>query len=109
MMRAATRPAMRLTILGLTSALALSACAANDKKPQTASARVPGKPYDRNPFPSTYKAYPGVPTVITNVTIYDGEGGRISGGQVLFADGKIVALGQSVEAPAGATVIDGTG
>ena len=28
---------------------------------------------------------------------------------MLFADGKIVALGQALEAPAGAVVIDGTG
>ena len=106
MMRASTR----LLILGMTSALALSACNGNDSKPRSASAaKTPGKPYDRDPFPSTYHAYPGVATVVTNVTIYDGEGGRIDRGQVLFADGKIVALGASVEQPAGAQVIDGTG
>ncbi|MBX9796591.1 amidohydrolase [Sphingomonas sp.] len=69
----------------------------------------PGKAYSRDPYPSTYKPYGGVPTVITNVTIFDGEGGRIDRGQILFADGKIVALGETVSAPAGATVIDGTG
>src|SRR3546814_7234405 len=53
--------------------------------------------------------YPGVPTLVTNVTIYDGEGGRNDNGSVLFADGKIVELGQTVAAPEGATVIDGTG
>ncbi len=68
-----------------------------------------GKGYSHDPFPSTYKAYPGVPTLITHVTIFDGEGGRIDDGSVLFADGKIVSLGQSVAAPAGATIIDGTG
>lgn len=103
------RSTTRLMILGLTSALALSACATNEKKPQTASSRTPGKPYDRDPFPSTYRAYPSVPTVVANVTIYDGEGGRIDGGQVLFADGKIVAVGQTVSAPADAVTIDGTG
>ena len=105
MMRASTR----LMILGLTSALALSACNGTNAKPQSASAKTPPKPFDRDPFPSTYHAYPGVPTVVTNVTIYDGEGGRITGGQVLFANGKIVAVGQTVEQPAGAQVIDGTG
>ena len=84
------RAANRLMILGLTSALALSACNGSNAKPQSASAKSPPKPFDRDPFPSTYRAYPGVPTVVTNVTIYDGEGGRITGGQVLFADGKIV-------------------
>ncbi|HEX8446953.1 MAG TPA: amidohydrolase [Sphingomonas sp.] len=72
--------------------------------------RGPAKPsFDHDPYPSTYHPYPGVPTLVTNVTIYDGEGGRIDGGSVLFADGKIVALGQTVAAPAGATVIDGRG
>ncbi len=99
-------------LLGLAGATALAGCT-NDK-PQGASSKAPatktpGTAYARNPFPSTYRAYPGVPTLVTNVTIYDGEGGRIDGGQVLFADGKIVAVGTSVQAPAGVTTIDGTG
>ena len=68
-----------------------------------------GKEFSHDPFPSTYKRYPGTPTLVTHVTIFDGEGGKIDDGSVLFADGKIVALGQSVAAPAEATVIDGTG
>jgi imidazolonepropionase-like amidohydrolase len=97
------------------AALLLGGCATQpDAKPRSASAsnssrdRV-AEPWTGDPFPSTYHAYPGTPTVITNVTIYDGEGGRIEGGSVLFADGKISALGKTVAAPAGATVIDGTG
>ncbi|MBM3928546.1 MAG: amidohydrolase [Sphingomonadales bacterium] len=97
--------------LALLAASALAACGQREpaKTASATPAKQPGKPYDRNPFPSTYRAYPGVPTVVRNVTVYDGEGGRIENGQVLFADGKIVAVGQSVDAPAGATVIDGTG
>ncbi|QNQ12116.1 amidohydrolase [Sphingomonas alpina] len=92
----------------------LSACAtdANADKPKSASSSAkstPGKSYSRDPYPSTYKAYPGAPTLVTNVTIFDGEGGSIARGQVLFADGKIVAVGETVTAPEGATVIDGTG
>ena len=103
MMRASTR----LMILGLTSALALSACNGTNAKPQSASAKTPPKPFDRDPFPSTYHAYPGVPTLVTNVTVLDGEGNKITNGQVLFADGKIVAVGQTVSAPAGVRTIDG--
>ena len=89
---------------------ALAACASAGAKPQSASAaREKPVSYSRDPYPSTYHAYPGVPTLITNVTIYDGEGGRIEGGQVLFADGKMVAVGQTVSAPQGAVTIDGTG
>ncbi|WP_199554008.1 amidohydrolase [Sandaracinobacteroides hominis] len=57
---------------------------------------------------STYKVWPGVPTVIRNVTIYDGKGGRIENGAVRFENGKLVSIGQSVN-EAGATVIDGAG
>ena len=95
------------------AALMLSACA--EARPQSASADAPAtkgkgpgrnKGYSHDPFPSTYKAYPGVPTLVRNVTIYDGEGGRIDNGAALFADGKVVAVGQTVDAPANATVID---
>lgn len=62
-----------------------------------------------NPFPSTYKAYPGAPTLIRGATIYDGKGGQIDNGEILLRDGKIVAVGQTVEAPADAVVVDGRG
>ncbi len=100
---------MRIGRVGGTFAavLALAACA-NDR-PKSASAKAPPQPYSRDPYPSTYRAYPGVPTLVRNVTVFDGEGGRIENGQVLFAEGKIVAVGQTLDAPAGATVIDGQG
>jgi imidazolonepropionase-like amidohydrolase len=96
-------------LLRIGALLALTICgSAVGAKP--ASSEAPPKiAYPADPFPSTYKPYPGVPTVVTNVTIFDGEGGKIENGSVLFADGKVVELGQSVTAPAGATVIDGTG
>jgi imidazolonepropionase-like amidohydrolase len=107
---------MRLirTISMLTVAMALTACAADGGKPESASsepaAKGPGKGkgYSHDPYPSTYHAYAGAPTLLTNVTIFDGEGGRIDGGSVLFRDGKIVGVGKDL-APDGATVIDGTG
>ena len=65
---------------------------------------------NKDPFPSTYARYPGAPTIIRNVTIFDGEGGRIEGGTVVFADGVIQAIGgPETPAPAGAFEIDGTG
>ena len=105
------------TIIGATAAASLAACAASaEDKPKSAASDAPaargpgkGKGFDHNPYPSTYKAYPGVPTLLTNVTILDGEGGRIDNGAVLFREGKIVEVGQSIAAPEGATVIDGRG
>lgn len=65
---------------------------------------------DKDPYRSTYKPYPGAPTAIRNVTIFDGEGARIDNGVVFFADGKITAIGGADTAiPEGTTVIDGTG
>ena len=96
--------------LALIVSTALVGCTkAEAEKPQTAASKPAPTRINPDPFPSTYRAYPGVPTLVTNVTIYDGEGGRIENGQALFADGKIVAVGQTVDAPQGATVIDGTG
>ncbi|WP_375288540.1 amidohydrolase [Sphingomonas sp.] len=112
---------MRRIAATVASLLALAACTANGEGPQSASSKSsassqgsgkgPGhnKAFNHDPFPSTYRAYPGVPTILTNVTIFDGEGARIENGQVAFANGKIVAVGQTVQAPANAVTIDGTG
>ncbi|RYY29429.1 MAG: amidohydrolase [Sphingomonadales bacterium] len=105
---------IRTTLL-LGAALGLSACAANGGKAQTAASDPApagpgkGKGYNHDPYPSTYHAYPGAPTLVTNVTIFDGEGARIENGSVLFREGKIVAVGQNLAAEAGVTVIDGRG
>jgi imidazolonepropionase-like amidohydrolase len=93
--------------------LALVACSNTAEAPKSASAEpaVEAKPakVDKNPYPSTYKAYPGAETLITNVTLFDGEGGQEQNSNVLFRDGKIVAVGAKVERREGLTVIDGTG
>ncbi len=104
------------TLTMVTLAAGLVACTGDGKDVRSASADAPkgkgpgaGKGYDHDPFPSTYRAYPGRPTLVTNVTIYDGEGGRIDRGSVLFRDGKIVEVGQTIAAADGVTVIDGQG
>ncbi|OYY70502.1 MAG: amidohydrolase [Sphingomonadales bacterium 28-55-16] len=91
--------------------LALMACS-NADGPRTASATLASKPAEKAPapFPSTYKAYPGVATAIRNVTVYDGEGGKIDNGVVFMAAGKISSIGGPDTAiPAGVNVVDGTG
>lgn len=95
-----------LTIAGL---IALAGCAnAPAAKPATASSTTPRMAAD--PYPSTYRPYGGRPTAIRNVTIYDGEGGRIDGGTVFVSGGKVTAVGGAdTQVPADATVIDGTG
>ena len=105
-----------LTMVAL--AAGLVACTGDKSGVRSASADAPagtgkgpgvGKGYNHDPYPSTYRAYPGRATLVTNVTIYDGEGGRIDKGSVLFRDGKIVEVGQSIAPADGVTVIDGQG
>ncbi len=93
------------TLLVASSAL-LSGCAATDKakEPQAPLVKI-----DPNPFPSTYKPLASVPTLINHVTILDGLGQQLDDASILLQDGKVVALGKSLDAPTGATVIDGKG
>ena len=111
---------MRHLLIGL-GVVALGACAASSApptaspspSPAAAPAGGPGagaisRP-NADPFASTYRARPSTPTVIRNVNILTAAGPTIRNGAILLRDGKIAAVGQTVEAPAGATVIDGTG
>ncbi|MEY4270685.1 MAG: hypothetical protein RLZZ58_1901 [Pseudomonadota bacterium] len=116
---------VRRAALITASALLLSGCAvdvnsgdavasASDAPAPVADAAKPDKPkawpFDKDPYPSTYKAYPGVLTAVRGATVFDGEGGRFDGGIVIFADGKLSAVGGAdLAIPAGATIIDGTG
>jgi len=62
------------------------------------------------PYASTYHAYPGVPTALVGATIFDGAGGRIDNGVVLFANGAIEAVGTSgLAIPADYRQIDARG
>ena len=47
---------------------------------------------NKDPYPSTYRPYPGAPTALVGATVFDGAGGRIDNGTVLLADGKVVAI-----------------
>lgn len=62
-----------------------------------------------DPFPSTYVAFPSRATVIRNVNILTAAGPLIRNGAILMQNGKISAVGATVNAPADAIVIDGTG
>ena len=91
--------------LVLGAALALGATGADAKKQDKKAA-----PIVADPYPSTYKSYPGTPTALVGATVYDGRGGRIDNGVVLFRDGKLVGIGGvDMAIPEGFTRIDGTG
>lgn len=91
--------------LVLSAGLALSAQSVDAKKQEKKAAEVVADPY-----PSTYRSYPGTATALVGATVYDGRGGRIENGVVLFRDGKLQAVGGADMAiPDGYTRIDGTG
>lgn len=88
--------------------LCVAACSTSEK-PQTASV---AKPVEKAPapFPSTYNAYPNIATAIRNVTIFDGEGGKIDNGVVFMSGGKISSVGgPETPIPADIAVFDGAG
>src|SRR5881296_3907138 len=63
----------------------------------------------RPQYPSTYARHPNPPVVIRNATIMTATGQEIPNGSILLKDGRIVAVGTKVDAPADAVVVDGTG
>jgi len=100
------RPGHIAILLG---ALALAACTGETGEVRSTTSGAGASTADA-PFPSTYKPYPGVPTALVGATVYDGKGGAIANGTVLFANGKVEAVGgPDLAVPAGYTRIDGTG
>ena len=88
----------------------VAGCAAKAPPPSSAGSKPPeiiAIPGD--PWPSTYRPYPGVTTVIRNAVVFDGTGRRLAPGAVRLENGKVAEIGAEVTIPAGATVIDAQG
>ncbi len=60
------------------------------------------------PYASRYQALAGESTLLSGATVLTGSGERLDDADVLFAGGKIVAVGSDLAAD-GATVVDATG
>ncbi|MCJ2183667.1 amidohydrolase [Novosphingobium sp. 1949] len=91
--------------LALTLALTLAPPAFAKKKDKAPAATASAVPYA-----STYKPYPGRPTALVGAVVYDGRGKRIDDGVVLFAQGKVVAVGgPDLAIPEGYDRIDARG
>ncbi len=88
-------------------ALGLVAGCAKTTKPDEAAAQA-AEPV-ANPYPSTYKPAAGPPTLIRSATVLTGTGTRLDNADVLVVDGRISAVGPSLQAPAGARIVDGAG
>ncbi|GAB3379981.1 amidohydrolase [Lysobacter fragariae] len=65
--------------------------------------------FTQDPYPSTYHAIASAPVLIQHATVLTGTGTRLDDADVLMRDGKIVAIGTALDAPADAIRVDGTG
>ena len=82
--------------------------AANTARPTAPGSGALSVP-NADPFASTYRPFPSRATVIRNVNIFTAAGPLIRNGAVVLRDGKVAAVGATVDAPADAVVIDGAG
>lgn len=85
------------------------ASAASSPQPAPAAAGDGGQSWSRVQYPSTYQRKQEPPVFIRNATIMTAAGPELAAASLLIQDGKIVAVGADLTAPAGARVVDGTG
>jgi imidazolonepropionase-like amidohydrolase len=103
---------MRHLLWAAAGAALIAGCASTNRDQPVVqkSTPEPARAVSADPYPSTYRAYPGVPTAITGATIFDGEGARIENGTVVLLDGRVQAIGGAdTPIPEGATRVDGAG
>ncbi|HEY7684672.1 MAG TPA: amidohydrolase family protein [Gemmatimonadales bacterium] len=89
----------------LAAACATASARPGAQTPAPADTTSVGRPQ----YPSTYRRHANPPVVIRNATIMTATGQEIASGSILFRDGRIVAVGTTVNAPADAVIVDGTG
>ena len=65
--------------------------------------------YTADPYPSTYRRVPSAPVLLQHATVLTGTGERLEDADVLMRDGRIVAVGGGLDAPADAVRVDATG
>ncbi len=90
------------------AATLLAGCAgtATREAPPAAAARPS---FTDDPYPSTYRPIAAPPVLIRGATVLTGTGTRLDEADVLMQDGRIVAVGQRLDAPADALRVDGHG
>lgn len=98
----------------LTAAFALAACSSGSDTADSGGSGSAASSEDivrinLDPYPSTYVPQPSGTTLIRGATVLDGIGGQIENGDVLIENGRIAAIGAGLEAPEGASIVDGAG
>jgi imidazolonepropionase-like amidohydrolase len=105
-------------LMGSAAALLLAACVPppsppiTSAQPATTSAAAPRRDsvsVERVQYASTYTRRPDRAVLIRDAHVLTAAGPEMERASVLLRDGKIVAIGASVEAPADALIVDGRG
>ena len=91
--------------LGLLASVFLIGCGADEDADKGARSTASAEAS----YPSTYQALSSKLTLIQNATVLTGDGARIEGGSVLLGDGKVLEIGDDIEVPDDALVIDAQG
>ena len=93
-------------------ALAATVLSAPVAAPASAADAAGAKPVSRfaqDPYTSTYRPIPAPAVLIRDATVLTGTGARLDDADVLMRDGRIVAVGRDLDAPADAVQVDGRG
>jgi len=93
------------SLIATVAMLSFSVAATGKSSPN----ETPSTSVAANPYPSTYQRIGSAPVLIRNATVLTGTGERLDGADVLMRDGKIANVGKNIDAPDGATIIDGAG
>ena len=95
----------RFLSTGLAAAIALALSACGEPEQAKPTLELPNK----NPYPSTYQATAKGTLLIKGAQLLTGTGEPTDATDLVVTDGKIVAIGQGLQVPDDATVIDGKG
>ena len=100
----------RLLLASLAAAV-IAGCASTPSSttPDTTTGARPDAGFTADPYPSTYRRVMSPPVLLQGATVLTGTGSRLDSADVLMRDGRIVAVGTGIDAPADAVRVDATG
>ena len=98
-----------LTIALATGCATTGAASARDDGSRGTTVADGGSGSPGDAYPSTYRRIASAPVLVSGATVLDGTGARLEGADVLMRDGRIVAVGTGLQAPADAIRVDGSG
>ena len=94
----------RLLLASLAAAV-IAGCASTPSSttPDTTTGARPDAGFTADPYPSTYRRVMSPPVLLQGATVLTGTGSRLDSADVLMRDGRIVAVGTGIDAPADVT------